>query len=108
MSVEKQASKALRRMVFWRIVGEIISTPRIITNTIAQLCEQIGRWTVRLEMAIFSLELDSARRYKLLTGVDMGVAMGQPGRYGLVNHPDLADDAQRAFLGANDIVGEDE
>lgn len=98
MSVEKQARRALWRMVFWRMVGELVSLPKALFSVGGMVLEAIAQWFQRVEMALFSLELDAARRYKLLTGVDMGTAMRQPGRYGLVNNPEVADELQQTIL----------
>ena len=66
--------RALWRVVFWRIVGDIIAIPRRILKALAMIFEEF-------EMAAFYLELDAARRYESLTDIDLGAAAGAPERY---------------------------
>jgi hypothetical protein len=80
-SVEKQVSRALRRLTFWRIVGEFVGFPSTFFAAIAACFTSIHTLVSNLELAVFSLELEQARRYRTLTGIDLGVAGKQPGRY---------------------------
>jgi len=98
MSVEQEARKALRRMVFWRIFGELLMIPQALVGAVALLFATLGNWLKTLEMSIFYLELDAARRYKLLTGVDLAASSGAPARYGPLLNPDLMDTATRDFI----------
>lgn len=97
-SIEKQARKALRRMVFWRIVGELFMLPQAVVIGLMAFLQHMVGWLKSAEMSLFYLELDAARRYKLLTGSDLGAASSAPARYGLLNHPDLTDDMQRMLV----------
>lgn len=106
MSVEKQARKALRRMFLWRVVGELFVLPRLLCQALQALVVGLAQWFRHLEMAVFILELDAARRYKLLTGLDMGTASGEPGRYALTD-PQRNEDFQQRFVDSHG-QGEDE
>lgn len=107
MSVERQARKALRRMVFYRLLGECFTLPQALLRMVMFVGEALGHWFRNIEMAVFMLELDAARRYTLLTGQDLSAAGGDPARYGLVNNPELAQNAQDAFV-RRKLVEEDE
>jgi hypothetical protein len=74
VSAEKIVRRALWRVVFWRVVGDVVAIPRRILNALAMIFEEF-------EMAVFYLELDAARRYEALTDIDLGVAAGAPERY---------------------------
>lgn len=74
MSAERAVRRALWRVTVWRLVGDIISLPR-------RVFEAFGEWLEQIELAVFYLELDAARRYALLTGIDLGTAVGQERRY---------------------------
>lgn len=97
-STEKQVRKALRRMVFWRIAGELLRIPAAFLNALSIFFQVLVQWISSVEVAIFYFELDAARRYKLLTGVDPAAASGAPARYAMALHPDLSDDIQRSYL----------
>lgn len=73
-SFEKQARKALRRVVFWRFFVSFSSLPRRFFLFVAKFFDE-------LENAFFYMEVDAARRYRNITGVDLGVASGQSYRY---------------------------
>lgn len=74
MSAEKLVTRQLRRMAFWRVVGDIVAIPRRLLAGIVEALEN-------LDTAIFYLELDAARQYEQLTGVDMARASGNEFRY---------------------------
>lgn len=84
-SIEKQARRALRRMIFYRLLGEFVSFPQVLIQPLVRFFKLLGEWVRCIELAIFQLELDAARRYKLLTGVDLPTAAGDPGRYGALD-----------------------
>jgi hypothetical protein len=73
-SVEKQARRALWAMTAWRFVGDFLSLPR-------RLIQSVGQFMVDLETTILYLEFHAASRYKLLTGVDLAYATGDARRY---------------------------
>lgn len=81
MNVEKQARRELRRMVFYRILGEVFTLPQYVLRGIIGLLQAIGAWFHTIELAIFMLEQDAARKYTLITSVDLGTSGGDPGRY---------------------------
>lgn len=84
-SIEKQARRALRRMIFYRVLGELMSLPQVIIQPLRGFFKLLGDFFRQMELAIFQLELDAARRYKLLTGLDLPTAAGDPGRYGALD-----------------------
>lgn len=81
MSVEKQARRALRRMVFWRLVSDVAEIPYDVCKAIAGLFDVIASFSNKVSLSFFYFELDAAREYRLLTGVDMGVATDNEQRY---------------------------
>lgn len=81
MSVERETRKALRRVIFWRITGAVISLPQALVRAVVALFNHIGDTLDEFEGAIFFLELDAARRYQLLTGLDLAMAAGEDSRY---------------------------
>jgi len=97
VSIEEQARQALRRIIFYRLLGEVFSLPQFILGGFVSLLVGIGKWFNRLELAIFALEQDAARRYILLTGLDLGTATGEPGRYAALN-AENAEAMQEAFM----------
>lgn len=74
-SIETQVRRALWRLVFWRLVGDAFSLPRRLLSVIAA-------WLLELERALFYFELDAARVYRALTGIDPAHALGERLRYG--------------------------
>jgi hypothetical protein len=109
VSVEKESRRALRRVVFWRLVGELFCIPQAILAGLVAVGMGLGNWLKGVEMTFFFYELDSARRYKLLTDMDLGAASNAPGRYGFALHPDLVDKSQRDFVKEQLMVeGDDE
>lgn len=99
--VEKQTRRALRGMAFWRVVVIILNLPCYLMSGIIQLCTVIKTWLADLSDAAMYFELDAARRYKALTGLDLGFAVGSPTRYaGLV--VGRADRAQSEMFDGGD------
>lgn len=74
MSVEKEVRKARRAMIWWRITGDVIGFPKDIFKALAKFFNAVER-------SIFYYELDAARRYRALTGVDLSIGLGEGGRY---------------------------
>ena len=74
MSVERQKRKALRRVIFWRILG----FPFVLLRTILMA---LHTFCVEVENTVYLSELDAAREFRLISGYDLGVASGQPSRY---------------------------
>lgn len=66
--------RALWRLVFWHLVGDVVAIPRRLLDALTTIAAEF-------EKAVFYLELDAARRYEGLTDVDMGKASGQVERY---------------------------
>jgi hypothetical protein len=73
-------------MVFWHVVGDLIALPKYVLRSVADFLRD-------LERAAFCMELDAARRYKLLTGSDLGYAAGETHRYSGLD-PQRAEAAQ--------------
>lgn len=101
MSIEKYARRALWRLVFWRLIGELCVLPQLLLRGIVGMLQQVQQWFRNLEMAVFYMEIDAARRYKLLTGLDLGTASGEPGRYG-ASDPQIAEGIQQQFFGGGE------
>lgn len=101
MSIEKQARKALRRVVFWRIVGGVVRLPHALLRALASLLNAVGDLFGEVQDAVMYFELDAARRYQLLTGTDLALASGDESRYELL-------DPERAEAVREGIVEEDE
>lgn len=74
MSVEKQVKRAVRRMFFWRLVGDLVSLPRMLFYS-------VSKFFTNVENAVFAMEIDAARQYYGLTTLDLGRAAGDPDRY---------------------------
>lgn len=74
MSAEKLVKRQLRRMVFWRFVGDVIGVPRRLLEALAGIVRQF-------EDCVFYFEADAARQYEKLTDVDLGRASGDGTRY---------------------------
>ena len=74
MSAERLTRRTLRSLTFWRVTGALVGVPR-------RLAAAVTDFMYDLELAVFYRELDAARRYRMLTGVDLGVAAGEPDRY---------------------------
>jgi hypothetical protein len=73
-SVEAQVRRSLWRMTFWRIVTMLLLFPVRLFKAISDVFDD-------LSSATFNFEQDAARRYYSLTGVDLGLAVGEPDRY---------------------------
>lgn len=104
-SIEKQAKRALRRAVFWRLVGDTLALPRVFLNVVVTLCNGLAAWFRNIEVAVFYFELDAARKYKLLAGLDISAATGDLVRYGLL---DAARNEQASDVFARERMGLDE
>lgn len=88
MSVEKDARQALRRLIFWRLVGGLVVLPRLpflwasmLLSQVAEMFMTVYRVGRDVELTVFCAELAAARRYKLLTGFDFGLGTGDQNRY---------------------------
>lgn len=68
------ARRALRAVVLWRLAFEIVAIPRRLLQAVVEILD-------RLEYAVFYYELDAARRYHALTGIDLAKAAGDEHRY---------------------------
>lgn len=96
-SVEARVRRAFWAMLFWRIVGDVLGIPSKLLRAVALVFESI-------EKSIFYAELESARRYKALTGTDLAYALGETGRYGGLS-PERAEQAQaRMYEGGNSFL----
>ncbi len=90
MSIERETKRALRGVVFWRIVGDGLGIIPKTFAVIAVFFNQLASWARNIEQAIFYMELDSARKYRALTGTDLALAQGDPTRYASID-PDVAN-----------------
>ncbi len=72
--VEKEVRRARRSLIWWRLLGDVIGLPKMLLRVLAQ-------WVANVESTVFIMEIDAARRYKALTGVDPGIATGDTDRY---------------------------
>jgi len=91
MSVEKLAAKELRRAAFWRATTIVVNFPATILQAIAQIILRVADIFNELSDVTFSFEADAARRYRTLTGVDLGFAVkGDLDRYSGTNPRALA------------------
>jgi hypothetical protein len=108
MSVEKETRKALRRAVWWRLLGDglglFVRRPLFILSAAFQM---LGAGIVDLERAIMYYEIDAARRYKSLTGLDLAYGAGDAARYHGLD-PRFANRFHNVQLGAEVTEGEDE
>lgn len=102
--MERHASRYLRRMIFWRVVGAFVDLPVRACNLVWNFCEflKIGLTLVHgfftdISHSVFYLELDAARKHQLLTGFDIGKAAGSGGRYHLLD-PEFQENDRRARL----------
>lgn len=104
MNVERQASRYLRLMIFWRIVGAFVDLPLRLCNLVWNFFEFLKTATTfvhgfftDISHSVFYLELDAARKHQLLTGFDIGKAAGSGGRYHLLD-ADFQEADRRARL----------
>lgn len=81
-SIERQVRKAHRRMVCWRLVGDIVEIPAHILKQIGEFFVVLANVFMSFSRTIFYMELHYARQYTNLTGSDPAYAMGEPNRYG--------------------------
>jgi len=107
-SIEKQTRRALRRVVFYRILGDCFALPQFILKALVALIAGISRFFNRIEITIFCLEQDAARRYSLLSGLDLGTATGEPGRYAPALNIETQELIQETFLRDAMVEAEDE
>ncbi|MBA2726534.1 MAG: hypothetical protein H0U53_11130 [Actinobacteria bacterium] len=90
-SIEQEAARQLRRAAFWRFVTAIIDLPGNLLNSLAGLLHRAADLFGEASTATFYFELDAARKYKNLTGVDLGFASkGDIERYAGTNPKVLA------------------
>lgn len=81
MSVERQLRRLRRRVVLLRFIGAFTEFPVRLCNVAIALCHAIGGFFSDVDKALFYLELDAARQYRALTGVDLALGAGEAGRY---------------------------
>jgi len=95
MNVEKEVRRTVRRMVFWRVVCHLLHVPGGVLNAAQGLLEVFITFFNRLSDTAFYFELEAARRYRLLTGLDLGVAAGYPARYTGLTETAVAEAEER-------------
>jgi hypothetical protein len=81
VNLEKQARRALRRAVFFRLLSALVAAPADLFSWIAGGFGWLAALCREAETAIFYFELDAARNYRNVTGYDLGVATGTEERY---------------------------
>lgn len=81
MSVEREARRALRRVAFYRLLVEVLDWPSELIGLAGQFLLGVSRVLGRATFPILYLESDAARRYRTITGCDLGVGVGSPHRY---------------------------
>lgn len=102
MSIEKQVRRELRRAAFWRIVVAILVLPEALLKGVAQLVIRFAELFDSMSDAAFYFELEAARRYRALTGIDLGLATeGSYSRY-------AGTDPKALETAARDEFGEDD
>lgn len=89
MSIEREVRKARRALVLWRLLGDLVGFPALVLDAVSRLFKNI-------EKTVFYYELDAARRYRALTGVDLGVGLGEDARYAGLDKQS-AEDRDEAF-----------
>lgn len=94
MSLEWQIRRAFWRMVWWRLLGDLIEVPGKIADALATMIAAVFGSFAK---TVFYFELEAARNYKTLTGTDLGYAVGETSRYGGLS-ADRAERAQRAMV----------
>lgn len=81
MNLERQARRALRRVVFFRLLAALVAAPADLFSWIAGAFGWLAGLCREAETAVFYFELDAARAYRNVTGFDLGVATGTEERY---------------------------
>lgn len=97
MSLEREIGKAFRRMVFWRLVGDLCELPIRVLEACQFVFTSLIRWVASVNRSVFYMELEYARRYKALTGTDLAYAVGEVTRYSGLD-PARAERGQRIML----------
>lgn len=80
-SIERQTRRALRRVVLWKTIGNLLMWPERLFSGLATILKDVGRIFDDLSAAVFNLEQDAARRYFALTQLDLARAIGDDDRY---------------------------
>lgn len=81
MNVERQVARSLRRVAFWRCVVEILDLPAAMISAVARMVNSVADVFNGVSRVAFLMELEAHRQYRLLTGIDLGVADGDDNRY---------------------------
>lgn len=81
LSVEKMVRRAQRRMVFWRLLGDLIEIPAKLCQILAEGLVGLANVFMSVSRTVFYMELHAAREYLNLTGADLAYAMGETNRY---------------------------
>lgn len=98
MSAERLVNAALLRLFLLRLLGDLVSIPRSLCQAVGALVAAVTGVFAAIERTVFMLEVDAARRYRALTDVDLGLALGETTRYSGVR-PGVADRRDRAMDG---------
>jgi hypothetical protein len=72
----------------WRMIVTLLSLPYVIITSIANIVVTVGNSLSRIAVTFselantaFAIEIEHARRYEALSGVNLGPAVGQANRY---------------------------
>ena len=81
MSIERQVRMSLWRLSAWRLVVTLIELPEALFRALATLVHVAETFFSKLSIVAFQMELDAARKYFALTGLDLAKANGDDDRY---------------------------
>ena len=95
--IEGRVRRSRRRMIAYRLLGDLASSPQCWIRPAQGVLRMHGDFFKALEVTIFQLELDAAREYKLIAGIDLPTAGGDPGRYGGLD-VERNHDLQQSFM----------
>ena len=90
-SIEKMVRRELRHAAFWRAVVAVLNFPGSFLNAVAGIVHRCADLFDAISDAAFYFECEAARKYRALTGIDLGfAAKGDIERYGGTNPRALA------------------
>lgn len=84
MNVERQVRRARWLMAFWRVVVSVLEVPERVIRAVVTLLHAFADFFAALARIAFTMELDAARRYYALTGLDLAAANGEDDRYRMI------------------------
>ncbi len=97
-SIEKQVAREMRRVAFWRMMTSFAVVPFNMLSWFAEGVRRLALPFDAMSDVTFMYEAEAARRYRLLTGVDIGfVTTGDLNRYVGTNPKALAAAEKEEF-----------